>query len=181
MGFAAAIGAVLTIGSTALQVASQRRASTYNSQLNEYQARVSANQATSAQNAAREASKQSALELSYQRREDARFRGAQRAAYAKGGVAETGSVLAVLGETAANQSRGRLELQKEGAYRAREYASLSTDLQAQSQYSRYQASYEKEQSNLATTGLIVNAGTSLFNQAGQQRRRTTSLGRAGLY
>lgn len=181
MGFAAALGAIVTIGGTAIQVASQRRAASYNASLADYQSRLAASQAQSAQNAAREAAKESALALSNQRREDARFRGAQRAAYARSGVAEAGSVLEVLGETAANQSRARLELQREGAYRAREYASLSTDLQAQSQLSRYQASYERQEKDLTTAGLIVNAGTSLLSQAGQQRRRTTSLNRAGLY
>lgn len=181
MGFAAIIPAILGVASSAVAISGQRQAAKYNRRLGEYESKLAANRAEAASLAARENDRETALRLSNQRREDRRFAGSQRAAYARAGVAEAGSALEVMGETAANQARGRIEIQKAGHYRSRAFSQESDDLLAQSQLRRYEADYEYDQSKIETAGLAINAGTSLLAGAGKSRRRTTQLRRAGLY
>lgn len=101
-----------------------------------------------------------------QRAENARLQSAQRAAYGKSGAAlSSGSPLAVLGDTAANQELAVQDTHRSGALAYNRHMTQAENYKYQGRLAR--ASYRRSSGNYALAGSLIQTGSDIANIASQ--------------
>jgi hypothetical protein len=148
----AAVALVATAASTYVSYQGQQYNAAVAKNTAEYNSKVQENQAIQADMEARET-------IARQRAQNRRFMSSQRAAIAKSGIAEAGSPLEVLGETA-----GQLELQAQDQARAARLR-LSSGL-SQSANTLTEGLAQSKGYKMAATGTLISGAAKMASQAG---------------